>query len=315
MGVAELRVADALGRDILFVAICRAAGVPARLEPGTLVPQFFQANWKTVNWSGQTPVALTTGHLIITGHLDTKPVYLSHFALSRLKDGRYQTLDYEDRPWEYFNTGLELEPGSYCLTTGNRQDDGSILVRQSYFELKANEKRIAPLVMRPSRPMPEPLGKIDINVALPSIPLLKSGTKWEESRPYSLSGLSNDKGLILAWLGNGDEPTRHAMVDLEQLREPIEKWEGGLVLLVQELPKGEAGYLDKIRDMAGQARLLLDDGGRLLMETLETIKRQPTTQLPIIIGVSSVGEVIYYSEGYRIGVGEQVLKAIRRMGK
>jgi transglutaminase-like putative cysteine protease len=315
MGVAELRVADALGRDILFVAICRAAGVPARLEPGTFAPQFFKANWKMVNWSGQPPAALPTGHVVITGRLDTTPVYLSHFALARLKDGRYQTLDYEDRPWEYFQRGLTLEPGSYCLTTGNRQDDGSVLVRQAYFDLKANEKRIAPLVMRPSKPAPDPLGKIDINVALPSIPLVRSGAEWEDGQPYSLSWLSKDKGLILAWLGNGDEPTRHAMSDLERLREPIEKWGGGLVLFVQAAPEGESEYLDKIRDMSEQARLLLDNDGRLLMETMEAIKRQPTDQLPIIIGVSSAGEVIYYSEGYRIGVGEQVLKAIRRMGR
>jgi hypothetical protein len=31
------------------------------------------------------------------------------------------------------------------------------------------------------------------------------------------------------------------------------------------------------------------------------------------MGVSKDGRVIYYSEGYRIGAGEQVLRAIRRM--
>ena len=315
MGVAELRVADALGRDILFVAICRTAGVPARLEPGTFAPQFFKGNWKTVNWSGQQPAVLPTGNVAITGRLETTPVYSSHFALARLRNGSYRTLDYEDMPWEFFQTGLALEPGSYCLTTGNRQDDGSVLVRQAYFDLKANEKRIVPLVMRPSKPAPGPLGKLDINIALPSIPVIRSGAEWEDGQPYSLSRLSNDRGLIIAWLGNGDEPTRHAMSDLEQLREPIEKWGGGLVLCVQEVPKSESGYLDKIRDMSEQAKLLLDNGGHFLQTTLEAIKRQPTDQLPIIIGVSNTGEVIYYSEGYRIGVGEQVLRAIRRMGR
>ena len=37
-GVYDLRVADKLSRDIFFVALCRAAGVPARLEPATLRP-------------------------------------------------------------------------------------------------------------------------------------------------------------------------------------------------------------------------------------------------------------------------------------
>jgi len=313
MGAAKLRVADPLGRDILFVAICRTAGVPARLEPGTFAPHFFQSGWKTVNWGGQ-PAALATSTVTITGRLDTKPVYLSHFALARYKGGRWQTLDYEDRPWEYFGAGLALEPGYYCLTTGNRQDDGSVLVRLAYFDIKEGESRVTPLVMRPSKPLPAPYGKIGLDVALPSVPLPKPGSDWEEGRPYSLSNLSNDVGLILAWLGSGDEPTRHAMSDLERLRGAIEKWGGGLALCVQELPEGEQGHLAKIRDMAEQTRLLLDGGGLLLAETLKAIKRQPPARLPVIMGVTKDGYVTYYSEGYRIGAGEQVLRAIRGMG-
>jgi len=314
-GVAELKVADALGRDILFVAICRTAGVPARLEPGTFAPQFFQGLWKNVNWDGAAAVSKTgTVTVTGTGPLDTEPKYLSHFALARFKDGRYQTLDYEDKPWDFFQEGIALDVGSYCLTTGNRQSDGSVLVRQSYFDLKEGESRVAPLVMRSSRP-PVPYGKIDLDVALPSIPLPEPDSAWEEGRHYTLSGLSNDVGLILVWLGNGDEPTRHVISDLERLRGAIEKWGGGLALFVQELPEGEPGHLAKIGDMAEQTRLLLDGGGLLLAETLEAIKRQPTGNLPVVMGVSNDGNVIFYRDGYGIGTGEQVLRAIRRMGK
>jgi hypothetical protein len=311
-GVAELKVADALGRDILFVAICRTAGVPARLEPGTFAPQFFRETWKNVNWDGQA-AAPQLGTVTMTGHLDTEPKYMTHFALARFRDGRYRTLDYEGRPWEFFQNGLALEAGSYCLTTGNRQDDGGVLVRQAYFDLKEDESRVAPLVMRPSKPPRAPYGKMDLDVALPSIPLARPGSGWEEGEPHALSSLANDAGLILAWLGSGDEPTRHAMSDLERLRGAIEKWGGGLALCVQELPQGEQGHLAKIGNMAEQAKLLLDDGGLLLAEALKSIKRQPANQLPVIMGVSRDGRVIYYSEGYRIGAGEQVLRAIRKM--
>ena len=315
LGVAKLKVADQLGRDILFVALCRTAGIPARLEIGTLAPQFFQSNWKTVNWSGQPSAAVQTATIKITGHLETKPVYFSHFALARYSGGRYQTLDYEGMPWEFFEAGLALEPGSYCLTTGNRQDDGSVLIRMAYFGLKANESRVVPMVMRPSKPAPAPLGVIETNVSLPSIAKARFGSRWVEGRPQNLASLSNDKGLILAWIGNGDEPTRHALLDLEQLREPIEKWGGGLVLVVQELPNGDVTYLDKIGNMATQTQLLLDNNAQILKQILEKTARQPSDQLPVIMGVSRDGNVIYYSEGYKIGVGEQVLKAIRRMEK
>jgi hypothetical protein len=312
LGVAELKVADALGRDILFVAICRAAGVPARLEPGTFAPQFFHETWKNVNWGGQT-TAPQLGTVTMTGHLDTEPKYMTHFALAHFRDGRYRTLDFEGKPWGFFQNGLALEAGPYCLTTGNRQDDGSVLVRQSYFDLKEDESRVVPLVMRPSKPPRAPYGKIDLDAALPSILQAGPGSDWEEGRPYTLGNLANDTGLILVWLGNGGEPTRHAMSDLERLRGAIEKWGGGLALCVQELPEGEPGHLAKLGNMAEQTRLLLDDGGLLLAEALKATKRQPTGQLPVIMGATRTGNVIYYSEGYRIGAGEQVLRAIRRM--
>jgi hypothetical protein len=312
MGVAELKVADPLGRDILFVAICRTVGIPARLEPGTSAPQFFKGSWKTVQWGGQPPASVSTGTVTLTGHIDPKPVYMTHFALARFKDGRFQTLDYYGRPWDFFQDGIALEQGYYCLTTGNRQDDGSVLVRQAYFDIKPGENRVVPLVMRPSKQAPPPLGKVDLSAAMPSIALAKQGKGWEEGRPHSLRSLSGDKGIIIAWLGDG-EPTRHAMGDFERLREPMEKWGGGLALCLDKLPRGEAGQLDKIRDMAQQAQLLLDGNGQILDKIFEAIKRQPTDQLPVIIGVSKSGSVVFFSEGYRIGVGEQVLKAIRRM--
>jgi hypothetical protein len=313
LGVAELKVADALGRDILFVAICRAAGVPARLEPGTLAPQFFTSGWKDVSW-GTAAAPTRKGTVTITGHMDPEPRYMTHFALARFKDGRYRTMDYEGQPWSYFQDGVELEAGAYCLTTGNRQTNGGVLIRQTFFDLKENESRVVPLAMRPSKPPPEPYGKMDLDVALPSIPLAEPGAEWEEGRPYSLKGLANGVGLVLVWLGDGDEPTRHVMSDLERLREAIEKWGGGLAFCLQELPKGGQGHLAKMRDMARQTRLLLDGGDLLLADTLAAIKRQPTDRRPIVLCASKEGNVIYYSEGYKIGAGEQVLKAIRNMG-
>ena len=48
-GSFEMKVTDGHSRDILFVAICRSFGIPARLEPGTRVPQYyFNGSWHDV---------------------------------------------------------------------------------------------------------------------------------------------------------------------------------------------------------------------------------------------------------------------------
>ena len=104
-GVYDLRVADKLSRDIFFVALCRAAEVPARLEPATLRPQFHSGGiWKTVTWNGKSPAAAPVGRLSLStqtsrGSCGPKSAldYYVHFTLARFQDGRYETLDFEGK--------------------------------------------------------------------------------------------------------------------------------------------------------------------------------------------------------------------------
>ncbi len=153
-GVHELRVADRPSRDIFLVALCRAAGAPARLEPATRRPQIFRGDgWKTVTWDGKPPAVLPAGLLSLAGKPAVPPEYPVHFALARFDGGRYETLDFEGKPWSFFETPLGLPAGDYVLTTGFRSKDGSVLVRQRFFPLAAGEARTVPFEIR--RPVEE----------------------------------------------------------------------------------------------------------------------------------------------------------------
>jgi hypothetical protein len=156
-GVHELRVADRLSRDVFFVALCRAAGVPARLEPATSRPQFHQeGGWRSVRWDDGPPAEAPTGKLSLSGKPETPPEYSVHFALARFEGGRYETLDFEGKPWSFFQQPFELPAGDYVLTTGYRRADGSVLARQRYFALKPGETRAVPLEIRTPERHEEP---------------------------------------------------------------------------------------------------------------------------------------------------------------
>jgi hypothetical protein len=47
VGVYELKVADLRSRDIFFVALCRANGL-LRLQPETMMPQYWYNKWENV---------------------------------------------------------------------------------------------------------------------------------------------------------------------------------------------------------------------------------------------------------------------------
>jgi len=53
-GVLKLHTSDPLSRDIFFVALCRTAGVPARLAQGTGRPQYYnKGEWHDVWFAGE----------------------------------------------------------------------------------------------------------------------------------------------------------------------------------------------------------------------------------------------------------------------
>ncbi len=330
LGTLELGVADERGRDMLLVALLRTAGVPARLEPGTHVPQFqVQGVWRTVHWTGQAPAEVPSGLVKLSGNPEVTPVYPVHFALSRFREGRFETLDFEDRPWASFQQGLQLPAGSYCLTTTTREDDGSVRARLQYFDLKVGSTRDLPLVFQPSQAPARVLGRVElgqlafkglvegapVELAVPVAPGRKAPTCVVQGPEVDLARTTGGKGLVLAWVGLGDEPTNHLLADLERLRPVFEKWGGGLALVLPQVPEPGARILDRVKDLANQSRLVLDEGGQLRKRVLEGLGKGPGGPLPCILGISRTGEVVYLSEGYRIGAGEQVLKAIRKLDR
>lgn len=145
IGVIELKVSDSDSRAIAFVAICRALGIPSRLEPGSNVPQyFFKSDWVDVFFSDQKKPVQKKGFLKLVSD-DTKPVpeYYTNFTLARFENGRYNTLEYDyNKKISDFTEELQLFPGHYMLVTGNRLNDSKILSNISFFDLSENEHKI-----------------------------------------------------------------------------------------------------------------------------------------------------------------------------
>jgi hypothetical protein len=143
-GVLELKIADTKSRSICFVAICRSLGIPARLEPGSNVPQYFyDSKWHDVYFSDQEPPSQEKGYLrLISSENNPVPEYYIHFTIARFENGRYNTLeyDYNKRIFD-FKEELQLIPGHYMLVTGNRLNDSKILSDITFFDLRENEHK------------------------------------------------------------------------------------------------------------------------------------------------------------------------------
>jgi hypothetical protein len=278
------------------VAICRSLGIPSRLEPGRNIPQYYSdKKWNDVYFSGQDQPDQNKGYLKLTSS-DTRPVpeYYIHFTLARFENGRYNTLEYDwNRKITDFKEEIPLPPGKYMLVTGNRLNERKILSRISFFELSASEHKTLEVSVRKGISETEPSGLIDID-------------KFSE-----LTGIANlsqsckkHNGLVIIWLEPEIEPSKHIFNDLPLLKAELDAWGGKFLFLTDTLFTG-AG----LRGLPANTTFASDKNMDYLKKFVR-FNSPVEISSPVVVVSDGDGNIVFSSMGYRIGIGEQILKAI-----
>lgn len=300
-GVLRLRMADSHSRDIFFVAVCRTAGVPSRLAPGTGRPQYHEAGiWHDVWFEGETMPSGIPGRVrFIAGPGSQEPGYNVHFTLAHLDKGSFNTLDFGyGMKISDMSSGYELAPGTYMLTTGNRDENGNVLASVSFLKLDPGEDKTVTVNIRQLPESSVAAGKISLSGELS----LYGGGKRD------LGSLS-EKGAVFIWIEPGREPTRHILNDLPRLKKEFDDWGGSFVFLTDPSRTPDGFDPDEITGKPANALFVTDT--RLAFMTSALGEGASERPLPVVVCCDGNGEVLFTSEGYRIGTGEQILKKIR----
>jgi transglutaminase-like putative cysteine protease len=301
VGVFELKVSDNGSRAICFVAICRTLGIASRLEPGRNIPQYFlNGLWNDVYFSNQKEPLRNKGYLKLHSP-DTKPVpeYYIHFTIARFDGARYNTLEYDfNRKIDDFKEELPLPPGKYMLVTGNRINDSRILSNITFFELSENEHKTLEVEIRKDVSEKKILGKIDLEKINSLFPLNKTS-----------QACSNDKGIVIIWIEPEKEPTKHIFNDLPLLKTELDAW-GGEFLFLSSASNEQVNPLQSLGGLPANTSFGLDNHLNVLKNSLK-FNTDPELSLPLVVVANKDGNIMFVSSGYRIGIGEQILKSVR----
>ncbi len=299
-GVERLRVSDHHSRDIFFVALCRTAGHPARIEQATGRPQYFLDNkWNDVWFSDSKMPAEGKGFVTFTSsETNPQPEYHIHFTLARLENGRYQTLEFgENARISDLPGNIPLSPGSYMLVTGNRNDKGNVLADLLFFELQPNDSVSLEVSLRHIRKDEMISGMISTGQ---EITLLNE-------KKISLSSIM-DKGIIVFWIEQGTEPTKHIFGDLPKLKKEFDNWGGYFLFMLHRGSDPVTFDTASIAGLPENTLFCLDVDHQFLKSCFKA--DYPDLRLPVVIYADNLDRILFSSEGYRIGIGEQILKTI-----
>jgi hypothetical protein len=296
IGVNELKVSDAFSRSICFVAMCRSLGIPARLETGSNVPQYYLGSeWHDLFFSDQVRPAGRKGFIkLVTSETRPVPGYYIHFTLARFDNGRYNTLEYQDgRKITDFKDELALAQGSFMLVTGNRLADGRILTAISFFDLAEGEHKTVDVKIRKEAMVNSNQGNIDV---------LKV-TGLFDLDDKALSAIK-DKGMVILWAEPEKEPTKHIFNDLIQLKQEFDEWGG--YFLVLTYPGARWSGFSALELKSLPANILFGHDNKILPGVFNS-SESCEIGLPYVVMADRYGKVLYSSSGYRIGTGEQLL--------
>ncbi|MBQ2808861.1 MAG: transglutaminase domain-containing protein [Bacteroidaceae bacterium] len=309
-GVWDMRVADTHSRDIFFVAGARAIGIPARIDEVTGKTQYMPSpgKWADVNFEAASnesaPQGVLKTNFTPTRYFDN-PKYYSHFSISKIVDGRLQLLGYPEETTtvdSHFRGGAPMDEGNYFMMTGTRMADGGVQAHLTFFNITEGEETVLDYVQRESSEELQVIG--DFNSEN-----LFYDTK--ENRNRSLLSATGRGYYIIAIIAPGSEPTNHFLRDVMPYKDEFEKWGQKMVLLFRDQSEASR-FVNDFPNLPSTVVWGTDIDDTIYNEIVKNMKLQNPNR-PVILVADTFNRVVFMSQGYSIGLGEQLIKVIQKL--
>ena len=304
-GVYQARMADARSRNIFFVALARTLGLDARKDPVTGKIQYKDAGqWVDVDFEASSQVVAPTGTLVLNYEptaILANPYYYSHFTISKIENGRTRLLTFDEGQvdmgggvsWaNIFKKGTPLDVGDYVLVSGNRLSHGSVPVTMRQFSVREGETTT-----------------LDLRITIPEDRLSVIGSFDAETRycmepdaePVSVLSTTGRGFYVIGFLTPRQEPSVHAINDLIAAKSGLEAW--GRPILLLTTAEGLGWLKEYSASLPSNIHLgIIPDG-------LDLKGRR----MPYFLLADTFNRVFFTTEGYTIGLGDQLVTAIAKL--
>lgn len=311
VGVWNSRVTDRRSRKIFFVDVARSLGVEARVDAVTQKTQYRKAGeWIDVDFDGTVQKVSDKGFLNLSyksnGIIDD-PKYYSHFSISRINpDGSTSLLEYPEvgTTWNStFKNKVELDAGQYVLVSGTRLASGGVMSAMQIFSVEKGKTTDVAMQLRTSPTAVTVIGNFDSESKFQKLDGSEVSLLSQTGRGYFITGL----------VGVGQEPTNHALKDIAKVASAFEKWNRPIVLLFEDEAAANKFNKNEFSGLPENIIYGIDKDGKIRKQISENMKLSHPGLSPIFIISDTFNRVVYKSQGYTIGLGEQMEMIINKL--
>lgn len=291
-GCLKVGIASPLSKKILFVAIARTLGIPARLNPNDRSMEYMENGV----FVPVLPEAEKNCSLVLTDN-GIQWKYFQNWSIAKLNDGRFVSLKLNDSVWEKGLLPLKLESGRYRIITANRLPNGNIFAYKFDFTMQPGEEKAMELKLRQAD-----LADMLENISIPEFQLRRA-----DGTHANASELTAEGKHILMFLEESKEPTEHILNEMME-QETAFRALAEQIIFVFKSPEGlKDPTVAKAMKLFPGIQVYYDD----FTENLNMLGRRMYVdfeKLPLIIVTDGKLNGIYATSGYNVGTGEMLLR-------
>ena len=285
-------------QKVLFVAIARTLGIPARLNPGSHVMEYwdecqFVSVLKQEKWSAALSLKKEEG---------TQWNYYQNWTIGRLVGSEYVSLDLTGRSWEGDTLELALIPGTYRIITTNRLPNGNQFSWEKIIIVKDEEKHYETLRLREAQ-----LGDMLERISLPEFEV-----KDADGGIVTCADLTQGGKKILMWLEESREPTEHILNEMLEHAEKFHQFETCISFMIRTGEAKGDPLLAKVLKTFPKISVYYDS----FEENIELLGRRmyvDPDKLPLILVTNGESVGIYATSGYNVGTGDMLIRIMEEV--
>ena len=284
VGVYKTRTCDRRSYKLFFVSVCRFNGFPAWIDEVTGEVHTTGRTISDITEQGELSAPKQMGFVQLHG--DTALTYYKNFTLSKIENGNVQLLTYpDDASMKSLSNKQELAAGNYLLTTGTRCTNGNVKAQIRTFSVI--KKNTTHLVVAPR--------KNEENV----------------SNFGKINGVEGQQIVLL--IAQGQEPSNHVLRDIAARKDEFEQKGIAITAYFANTEQQRKFSANDFPNMPQQMQFTADADGTLLNNMARALPLHNASNLPIVVLTDKDGNIVFYRQGYTIGIGDELLQQLNKM--
>ena len=119
--------------------------------------------------------------------------------------------------------------------------------------------------------------------------------------------------FITGLIGVGQEPTNHALKDIAKVSAAFDKWKRPILILFEDEAAAKKFNAAEFPGLPKNIIFGIDKGGTIRKQIADNMKLSHPELSPIFIISDTFNRVVYKSQGYTIGLGEQMEMIVNKL--